>query len=389
MKRRSLTTITLALSLVFAFASADAREFHLGTQIPLTGSLARVGSATNEGIAVAVEIFNREHKGKHSVKRVIIDDESSPAKAVAAIEQMAGQVDAFSGGYGSNIIGPASEAAARLGKVYITSGGVARALVDRNLKTFFRINNGEGYAKAMIGLIGDMNVKSVSMVHSTKEATTDVANQVTAGLKAKGIKVTVHPFDPAITDFKPILHKIRLQDRPDVLAMIGYENDYVGILRAGQVLKPDVKAVVGVWSLATEQMAKEFPDLTEYVYGTSTLPYPPKFSAPAAQKFAAVYKELYGKSSDYLGVFGYVQTTLLLDAMLRAEEAGTLDKPGGLAEELRKTDTKTLIGRVKFSEGGDNPAFTHRMGQHQKDEVVLVWPADEATGKMVYPAKPW
>jgi hypothetical protein len=29
------------------------------------------------------------------------------------------------------------------------------------------------------------------------------------------------------------------------------------------------------------------------------------------------------------------------------------------------------------------------MGQHQKDEVVLVWPADEATGKMVYPAKPW
>jgi branched-chain amino acid transport system substrate-binding protein len=88
MKRRSLTTITLALSLVLAFASADAREFHLGTQIPLTGSLARVGSATNEGIAVAVEIFNREHKGKHSVKRVIIDDESSPAKAVAAIEQM-------------------------------------------------------------------------------------------------------------------------------------------------------------------------------------------------------------------------------------------------------------------------------------------------------------
>lgn len=389
MKRGSLTTVALALSLALGFASADAREFNLGTQIPLTGGLARVGSATNEGIAVAVEIFNRENKGKHSVKRVIIDDESSPAKAVAAIEQMAGQVDGFSGGYGSNIIGPASEAAARLGKVYITSGGVARALVDRKLKTFFRINNGEGYAKAMVGLIGGMNIKSVSLVHSTKEATTDVANQVAEGLKAKGIKVTVHPFDPAITDFKPILHKIRLQDRPDVLAMIGYENDYVGILRAGQVLKPDVKAVVGVWSLATEQMAKEFPDLTEYVYGTSTLPYPPKFDTPAAKKFAEVYKELYGKSSDYLGVFGYVQTKLLLDAMLRAEEAGTLDKPGGLAEELRKTDTKTLIGQVKFEEGGDNPAFTHRMGQHQKDEVVLVWPADEATGKMIYPAKPW
>jgi branched-chain amino acid transport system substrate-binding protein len=389
MKQQRLSTTAVALALALAFASAEAREFRLGSQIPITGSLARVGFATNEGIAVAVEIFNREHKGKHSVKRTIIDDESSPAKAVAAIEQMAGEVDAFSGGYGSNIIGPASEAAGRLGKVYITSGGVARALVERNLKTFFRINNGEGYAKAMVGLIGDWNVKSVSMVHSTKEATNDVANQVAEGLKAKEVKVTLHPFDPAITDFKPILHKIRLQDRPDVLAMIGYENDYIGILRAGQVLKPDVKAVVGVWSLATEQMAKEFPELTEYVFGTSTLPYPPKFDAPEAQKFAAVYKELYGKSSDYLGVFGYVQTKLLLDSMVRAEEAGTFDKPGGLADELRKTDAKSLIGRVKFDESGDNPAFTHRMGQHQKDEVVLVWPADEATGAMIYPAKPW
>jgi branched-chain amino acid transport system substrate-binding protein len=389
MKSQSLTAAALAVGVALAFAPGAAREFRLGSQIPLTGSLARVGSATNEGISVAVEIFNRENKGKHSVKLTIVDDESSPAKAVAAIEQMAGEVDAFSGGYGSNIIGPASEAAGRLGKVYITSGGVARALVERNLKTFFRINNGEGYAKAMIGLIGDMDVKSVSIVHSTKEATTDVANQVTAGLKAKGVKVTVHPFDPAITDFKPILHKIRLQDRPDVLAMIGYENDYVGILRASQVLKPDVRAVVGVWSLATEQMAKEFPDLTEYVFGTSTLPYPPKFDASDAQKFASVCKELYGKSPDYLGVFGYVQTRLLLDAMVRAEEAGTLDKPGGLAEELRKTDTKTLIGRARFDESGDNPAFAHRMGQHQKDEVVLVWPPDEATGKMIYPAKPW
>jgi len=389
MDRQSLATAAFALSLALAFASAEAKDFRLGSQIPLTGNLARVGSGTNEGIVVAVENFNRENRGKHSVKLTSIDDESNPAKAVAAIEQMAGDVDAFSGGYGSNIIGPASDAAGRLGKVYITSGGVARALVERNLKTFFRINNGEGYAKAMIGLIGDMNIKSVSMVHSTKEATADVANRVVEGLKAKGIKVTVHPFDPAITDFKPILHKIRLQDRPDVLAMIGYENDYIGILRAGQVLKPDVRAVVGVWSLATEQMAKEFPDLTEYVFGTSTLPYPPKFDSPEAQKFAAVYKELFGKSSDYLGVFGYVQTKLLLDAMVRAEEAGTLAKSGGLAEELRKTDAKTLIGRVKFDQGGDNPAFTHRMGQHQKDEVVLVWPAEEATGKMIYPAKPW
>ena len=55
MKWRRLAANALAFSLALPFASADAREFHLGSQIPLTGSLARVGSATNEGIAVAVE----------------------------------------------------------------------------------------------------------------------------------------------------------------------------------------------------------------------------------------------------------------------------------------------------------------------------------------------
>ncbi|MGC5371905.1 hypothetical protein, partial [Klebsiella pneumoniae] len=78
-----------------------------------------------------------------------------------------------------------------------------------------------------------------------------------------------HAFDPAISDFKPIVNKIKLQDKPEVIAMIGYENDYVGILRAARVLKPAVKAMVGVWSLATPKMAQDFPDLVPNVYGTA------------------------------------------------------------------------------------------------------------------------
>jgi branched-chain amino acid transport system substrate-binding protein len=81
--------------------------------------------------------------------------------------------------------------------------------------------------------------------------------------------VTAHAFDPAISDFKPIINKIKLQDKPEVIAMIGYENDYVGILRAARVLKPAVKAMVGVWSLATPKMAADFPDLVPNVYGTA------------------------------------------------------------------------------------------------------------------------
>ena len=378
----------IALAALLAASPLRAAEIKIGAEIPLSGNLARVGSAMNEGISVAAELFNKKN-GKHTIKIISMDDESSPAKAVGAVEKLAADgAVAFTGGYGSNIIGPASEAAEKLGKVYMTSGGVASEPTKRGLKTFFRINSSDGYARALMGLYGELGVKSVAVIYSTKEATEEVAKMLQTGLSAKGVKVTMHAFDPATNDFKPIVHKIKLQDRPEAIAMIGYENDYVGILRAAKVLKPDIKTISGVWSLATSKMAQEFPDLMENVSGTSTLSYPAEFTTSEAKEFAETYQKMFNKAPDYLGIFGYVQSKLLFDAAARAADAGTLDK-GGIAVELRKTVTDTVIGKVRFDENGDNPEFTHRMGQHQAGKVVLVWPADAATGKMKYPGLPW
>lgn len=382
------TVSALAIFSVLAASTAWSAEIKIGSQIPKTGNLARVGSAMSEGVSVAAEIFNKKN-GKHTVSILTMDDESSPAKAVAAVEKLASDgVVAFTGGYGSNIIGPASEAAEKMNKTYITSGGVATELTKRGLKHFFRINNSEGYARALIGMYADLGLKSVAVIYSTKEATEEVAKMLEKALGAKGLKVTMHAFDPSTTDFKPIIHKIKLQDRPEAIAMIGYENDYVGILRAAKVLKPDIKNISGVWSLATSKMWSEFPDLMNGVAGTSTLSYPAEFTTPEAKEFAETYQRMYNKAPDYLGIFGYVQSMLLFQAAAKAQDAGTIDK-GGISEELRKLDTQTVIGRVRFDQDGDNPEFTHRMGQHQDGKVALVWPADAATGKMNFPAVPW
>lgn len=378
----------LAVLAVLAASTAWSAEIKIGTQIPKTGNLARVGGAMSEGVAVAAEIFNKKN-GKHTVTVLTMDDESSPAKAVAAIEKLASDgVVAFTGGYGSNIIGPASEAAEKMNKTYVTSGGVATELTKRGLKHFFRINNSDGYARALVGMYTDLGIKSVSVIYSTKEATEEVAKMLDKALGAKGMKVTLHAFDPSTTDFKPIIHKVKVQDKPEAIAMIGYENDYVGILRAAKVLKPEVKNISGVWSLATSKMWAEFPDLMNGVAGTSTLSYPAEFTTPEAKEFAETYQRLHGKAPDYLGIFGYVQSMLLFQAAAKAQDAGTIDK-GGISEELRKLDVQTVIGRVRFDQDGDNPEFTHRMGQHQDGKVALVWPADAATGKINFPAVPW
>jgi branched-chain amino acid transport system substrate-binding protein len=380
--------IALAVIAATSLATAYAGELPVGVEIPLTGSLARVGLGMQEGIRVAAEVFNKTN-GKHTIKLITVDDESAPAKAIAAVEKLASEnVLAVTGGYGSNNISPASDAANKLGLVYVTSGGVDDSLVNSGRKNFFRINNTAGYQKALVGLISDLNAKSVSIIYSTKEATHGLAADVEKTLKAKGIKVASHAFDPAITDFKPIINKVKLQDRSEVVAMVGYENDYVGILRAARVLKPNVKAMVGVWSLATPKMAADFPDLMPNVYGTAVLPFPVAFATPDGKAFGDTYRKLFNKEPDYLGQFGYVQSMLLFEAIARAADKGTLKK-NGVAEEMRKTDRETLIGRVQFDDKGDNKNFTQRMGQHQGKQIVLVWPKASATGKPVYPGIPW
>ena len=388
--KKACKKVALATLAAFSLSagSAWAEEFLVGVEIPLTGSLARVGAGMNEGISVAVEVFNKTN-AKHKIKTITADDESAPAKAIAAVEKLAGQgVVAITGGYGSNNIAPASDAANKIGLPYITSGGVDDSLTARGYKTFFRINNTPGYQKAMVGLLGDMKVKSASIIYSTKEATADLAKDVEKEISAKGFKVGMHAFDPAITDFKPIINKVKLQDKSEVILMVGYENDYVGILRAAKVLKPDVKAMIGVWSLATPKMASEFPDLMPSVYGTALLPYPADFKTTDGKLFADTYKKLYNKEPDYLGQFGYVQSILLFEAIARAADKGTIKK-GGVAEELRKTDRDTLIGRVQFNDKGDNVNFVHHMGQHQNGKIAIVWPGSAATGKMNFPGVPW
>lgn len=380
--------VALTAAVLLGGGEALAQEFAVGTQLPLSGPLARAGGSLHDGIQVAADLFNRAHP-KYRVKLIVIDDESSPAKAVAAVEKLVSQgVVAITGGYGSNIVGPASDAARKAGLVYLTSGAVSGDLTERGHKGFFRINNNAGYTKALAGTLLHMGVKSVSAIYSTRDAPSELARDVERALTATGVKVTMHAFDPAITDFKPIVNKVKLRDRSEAVAMIGYENDYVGIIRAAKVLKPNVKAMVGVWSLAVVKMAADFPDLMPNVYGTAMLSYPAKFSNAEGKRYAETYQRLHGKDPDYLGLFGYIQAQLLFEAIARAHENGLL-AGGGLADEMRRTDRDTLVGRVTFDAKGDNPHFVQRMGQHQNGGIAIVWPPDVATEKMNFPGVPW
>uniref|UniRef100_UPI00333F6A9C ABC transporter substrate-binding protein n=1 Tax=Castellaniella defragrans TaxID=75697 RepID=UPI00333F6A9C len=386
---RSLTAAAILALWSAAGWSAPAQEIKVGSVISLTGNNARGGQGMHEGMEVAVNAFN-QHQSKYSIKLLTIDDESDPAKAISGVAQLSSQkVVAITGGATSDLVAPAAAAANKVGLTYITSGGTSKEFVTQGYRKFFRINNTDGYVKAMTGFFKSLDARNLAIVYSTQKSTFELSRMVKDIMEANGTKVSLHAFDPGLRDFKQVVNKIKLFDKPDVINVLGYENDYVGFLRAARILKPDVKAIVGVWQIANAKMSREFPELVKHVSGTEMLPYPVAFQDAEGQRFETAFKQQFKRSPDYLNEYGYVQATLLLEAIARAADKGALDTPDGLADEMRKTDRQTLIGHVAFQDDGDNPDFMPNIGQHQNGKVVLVWPPQAASGTLNLPGVPW
>jgi branched-chain amino acid transport system substrate-binding protein len=382
------TVATIAVTL-FGFSTVNAEEIKIGVQLPLTGAYARSGKALLEGITTATEVFNR-HNPKHKVKLIVIDDETVVTKAISAVEKLASQgVMGIAGGFTTRLIAPAAGVANKEGLAYITVGATGREILDQGFKTFFRLNNNEGYTDPIFGLITDLGIKKVSMLTLNTQGNIEAGADVKRQLTGKGVKVVEHKFDPGIADFKPLLNKVKVQDQPEVLLLNCLESDNIGILRAAKVLKPNVKGVIGMYSIATAKIATEFPDLVQNVLGTALLPFPSEFRTAEGKEFEQTFRKLYSREPDYLNQLGYVKGQVMCEAMKRAAEKKNLTR-AAVVSEMHRTNRDTLIGRVSFNDKGDNPNFRAWISQHQQGKKIpLVWPKEVANGRMNYPAVPW
>lgn len=385
---KRLIQTTLAAALGFSFTIAAQADILVGLESPITGAYAHAGQDEQHGVEVAVELYNKNTQGE-KIKLITIDDESEPAKAIAAVEKLGSEkVVAIISGYGSNLTGPASKAADKLGIPLVTAGATSNNLAKQGLKSFFQILNNDGYKKALTGIYKKLGPKTVSILYSTKESTSNLAEEMKKELEGSGITLKMHAFDPSTSDYKPLLNKIKLQDKPDLLQMMAYENDYIAILKAGKILKPKVDGVMAIWSLLTPDMLKEHGDLMQGVFGTATLGVPATFTTDDGKAFYKQFNDQFKKNPGYIDVYGYVGAKVLLGAIARAEAAGKVTS-ATITEQLRKTNEETLLGPVKFDDTGFNTEFVQRIAQVQGDRIEIVWPDNAATAKPLYPKTPW
>jgi branched-chain amino acid transport system substrate-binding protein len=372
-------------------AAAAGPSVRLGAHAPETGSLAKHGIEQVKGIRVAAEEFEKKRGVK--VELLVYDDESQPQKAVAAVEKLAGvdKVQGLVGGYGSNLVGPASEAAERYDTPYMTTGAVDTKLTAKGFKNFFRLNYMPGYAAAQSMTIKDLfQAKKVGILYNSQSATTEIAEEVKRQLTSSGVAVPVfEKFEKSTTNYKPLLLKVK-DAGCEVLLVEGYFPDYVGTIKDARILALPVKAYVGAWGIGTPEFVRELGPMSEHVYGTSIWEMG---TAPAAAKaeeaeFIATYRARYKEDPSYIAMLGYLSARYMLEAIVKGAGSGAASA-AQTRQVLRAMDAVTPIGRVAFDERGDPRHFSAVLFQSRGGKQVVVYPRDRATGSATYPAVPW
>ncbi len=378
-------------TILWAATAAAAPTVKLGAHAPQTGSLAKHGIEQVKGIRAAVEDF-KARGGQAEL--VVYDDESNPQKAVAAVEKLAGvdKVNGIVGGYGSNLVGPASEVAERYDTPYLTTGAVDTKLSQKKFKNFFRLNHMPGYALAQSSTIKDVfKAKKVGILFNSQSATTEIAGEVKNQLTSAGIDVPVfEKFEKGTTNYKPLLLKVK-DAACEVLLVEGYFPDYVGTIKDAKILDLPVKAYMGAWGIGTPEFTRELGPMAEYVYGTSIweLGTAPATMKEEEKRIVESYKARHGgEEPSYIAMLGYLSAKLMLESAAKGAGTGAVSAEK-TRQALRGTEADSPIGRIGFDEKGDPRYFSAVLFQTQKGQQVVIHPRDRSKGSVIYPAVPW
>jgi ABC-type branched-subunit amino acid transport system substrate-binding protein len=196
------------------------------------------------------------------------------------------------------------------------------------------------------------------------------------GMKTVG---TEH-FAGTTKNFSGAILKVKAA-QPDVIYISSF--DAVSVPLMQQMRQLQVKAMDVHHIMANGSMARQadLEGVTGEIYWHEGL------GGNYADFTRAVLEQADIKIFDYLWTIGRIDAYLVM--MQAIERAGAVDREK-VATELRKPGAawKHVGGEFQFDEGGLSQivSYTHQM---QKGEPVVVWPAAQANGKMIWPAPSW
>jgi branched-chain amino acid transport system substrate-binding protein len=404
----ALFAMTASVVLITGASAQSKDPIRIGFGMALTGPLA----ANGKSALLAMQIWEDDINAKggllgRPVKLVYYDDQSSPSTVPGIYTKLldVDKVELIIGGYATNMLAPAMPVVMQRNKLFIGMLGLAVNSEFDYPKYFAMIPSGPqpkpAFTKGFFdtAMAQDPKPQTVAIVAADAEFSKNASDGARDNAKTAGLKVVYDKtYPPNTTDFTPIVRAIQATN-PDLVVICSYPLDSVGMVKAVNEigLKPKMIGGAMVGLQATVFKTQLGPLLNGFVNYDFWLPAK-TMEFPGVMDLMTKYQaKAAGAGVDPLGYYmapwGYAYVQVLGQAV---EAVKSLDDEK-LAEHIRKTTFKTVVGDVKFGAKGEwaEPRVLQVQFQNIKGNdvgqfkdistQVIVTPSQYKAGNAIYP----
>ena len=384
------------------------QPIRIGYCLSLSGPLASNGKPARLAHQIWENDVNR--KGGllgRKLQMICIDDETDPKLVPEIYKRLLDdeKVDLVIGGYGDNSVAPAMPLIMERKRYLVALMALAvNASLDYS-NYFVMIPTGprpnEALTEGFFALAAKLSPKPGSMAILAADALFSKGPVQGAKVHADkhGFKVVSDARYPLLaTDLAPFIRDLK-PINPDILFLCSYLNDSVSLLRAIDQVGLDPKMVGGSMigpqnGSIKAQLGPLLNGLVNYEYW---LPVPTMMYPGIAQMIAEYQSLAANAGADPLGYYVAPQAYAQMQVVGQAiAGTGSLDD-ARLAQFTRDSSFKTVVGDVKFGNGGGWSEARVLQVQYQnikgaglpdfKDArtQAVVWPSNLASGTLLYP----
>jgi branched-chain amino acid transport system substrate-binding protein len=403
--------VWLVFTAAFLFAAVPikaAEPIKIGFGMALTGPLAANGKMS----LVAMQIWEDDINAKggllgRPVKLVYYDDQSNPSQVPSIYAKLldVDKVDLIVSGYASTQIAAAMPVAIQKKKLFVSLFGTGVNERFNYPKYFSMIPNGpapkSAFTRGFFKVAEMQNPKpqTIALAAADAEFGHNACQGAEENAKTSGFKIIYNrSYPPTTTDFSPIVRAIQALN-PDLLVICSYPLDTVGMVKAMNEVgfKPKMWGGAMVGLQATVFKTQLGPLLNGVVNFETWLPVK-SMDFPGAFELLKKYQaRAQAAGTDPLGyympVWAYAYLQVLGDAIASTKSLND----DVLADYIRKTTFKTVVGDVKFGRQGEwaeertlAAQFQNIKGKTVDDfrdltTEVIIYPSKYKSGEVIYP----
>lgn len=390
---------------------SDNSTVKIGYSLSLTGPVAE----NTKAVKLAHQIWEKDVNDRggllgRQVEMVCVDDESVASNTVEIYTRLLDEknVDLIIGGYGTNTIAASMPVVMKHKKLLIGLMGLGVNSEFKYPDYFAMIPTGtkpnSELTAGFFELAAKQNPKPTTVALLTADA--EFSRNPVIGARENaahyGLEIVHEQTYPLSTiDFASIIGQLEVINA-DVLFLCSYLADSAGLIRAihDSSYRPKMVggAMIGPQSAAIKMELG--PLLNGFVNYEYWMPVP-KMNFPGVEDLLKKYQ--YRAIIEHVDALGFYVVPLAYAQMQVLEQAvlatGSFDD-GPLADYCRQNEFKTVIGNIRFDQGGEwlEPRVLQVQFQNVENgdldtfrdshAQVVVAPAEYASGSLIYPYIP-